>query len=185
MWFFFETFEAKTITRRLIFGILTGLTMGIYSTAWQGWWYIFDFIIGSMIAYILFLVVRMVLSRDIKKKGFMIIFTDLMADPESLISTLRALHARKHEVMIFHLLDPAERDLSFDGSIIFEDSETGELIKTEPAVIRNGYQKLFGARLNSFAHTFQNSGMDYLLLNTDTPFDKGLGSYLSWRGMFL
>lgn len=121
----------------------------------------------------------------LKKKGFVMVLSDLMSDPETVISTLRALHSLKHEVMVFQILDPAERDLNFDGPILFEDAETGELLKTEPEIIRRSYQQVVRDWLASFSQSFRSSGMDYQLLTTDTPFDKGLGSYLSWRGMYL
>jgi len=120
-----------------------------------------------------------------RKKSFIVVFSDLMAEPDEMISTLRALHARKNEVMVFQILDPAERDLSFHGPVIFEDAETGEKIRTEPDVIRETYQKYLKARLNIFSQAFRGYGMDYVVLTTDAPFDKGLGMYLSWRGVSL
>lgn len=121
----------------------------------------------------------------LKRKGIVMVFSDLMAEPEKVISTLRALHSQKHEVMVFHIMDPAEQNLSFEGPVLFEDSETGEILKTEPDVIRQNYQNIVKNWTTSLAHAFRQSGMDYLLLQTNTHFDKGLGSYLSWRGMFL
>lgn len=121
-------------------------------------------------------------GSHIKKRGFVIVLSDLMAQPDEVISALCALHARKHEVLIFQILDPAERDLPFNGPLLFEDMETGELLRTEADAIRDGYQKLVANKLAAFSQVFRSSGLDYHFLTTDTSFDKGLGAYLSWRG---
>jgi hypothetical protein len=68
---------------------------------------------------------------------------------------------------------------------LFEDLETAEQIKTEPAAIRRRYEAWVREKLASFSHMFRSAGVEYLVLTTDTPFDKGLGAYLSWRGNIL
>jgi len=123
------------------------------------------------------------LGTAMKKAGFVAIFSDLMAPSEPVINALRSIHARKHEVMIFQILDPAERELPYSGSVMFEDSETGEQLRTEPGAMREFYRRAVSERLTAFSHVFRGMGMDYLLLTSDTPFDRGLGAYLSWRGL--
>ncbi len=122
------------------------------------------------------------LGVPLKKRGFLVIFSDLLEDPDKVIHTLRALHAQKHEVLIFQILDPAEKDLPFEGPVLFEDLESKGRLKTDPEALRRAYQKLVEEKINAFTQVFRSSGMDYLCLTTDTPFDKGLGAFLSWRG---
>ena len=117
-----------------------------------------------------------------KKRGFVIVFSDLMANEEETMNMLRAFQARKNEVMIFQILDPAEKDLPFQGPTLFEDIETGETLRTDPEALREGYRTWVAERLANFSSTFRSAGMDYTVLTTDTPFDKGMGAYLSWRG---
>ncbi len=116
-----------------------------------------------------------------RKRSMLIVISDLMADSEKTVSTLLALHARKHEVIVLNVFDPAERDLPFSGPIVFEDVETGETLQSDPDVIRAAYQRLVQEKLATLAHVFRSAGLDYHFLTTDTPFDKGLGAYLSWR----
>jgi asparagine N-glycosylation enzyme membrane subunit Stt3 len=75
VWMFIEAIEAKTLTRRITFTLITGLFAGLFSFAWSGWWYIFDFIIVACICYVLFELVRnylthkhvgKIISNDIK-----------------------------------------------------------------------------------------------------------------------
>ena len=69
--------------------------------------------------------------------------------------------------------------MKHDESIL---REVAVALKTEPAAIRAQYRRHVSERISAFSHVFRGSGMDYVVLTTDTPFDKGLGAYLSWRG---
>ena len=129
------------------------------------------------------------LVRDLevtsRRRGFVAVFSDLMADPERVLSSLRLLHARKNEVLVFQVLDPAELDLPFNGPVLFEDMEDGTTLKTEPDTIRGAYRSWVKDHLASQSQAFRSLGVDYLMLTTDSPFDRGLGAYLSWRQVHL
>ena len=57
-WLFIEGFEAKNLKKQITLFGLTGLVVGIYSFAWGGWWYIFDFLIATVIVYLLFTLIK-------------------------------------------------------------------------------------------------------------------------------
>ncbi|MCB4755647.1 MAG: DUF58 domain-containing protein [Elusimicrobia bacterium] len=116
-----------------------------------------------------------------KKRSLLIILSDLLTDSDPVISVLRSLHARKHEVIVFHILDPAETTLPFEGPILFEDAETKDLLKTDPEAIRDAYRSIVKEKISTFSTVFRGAGMDYHFLTTDLPFDRGLGAYLAWR----
>jgi uncharacterized protein (DUF58 family) len=122
-------------------------------------------------------------ESPLKRRSFVIVFSDLMEDADAVASTLRTLHAQRHEVIVFHLLDPAEIDLPFEGPMVFKDLESGAELKTEPDVIRESYRRVVQKKLAEFSHRFRGGGLDYVLLPTDTPFIKGMGMYLSWRAL--
>ncbi len=67
-WAFIEAFEAKNNKKKLTLSIITGLLIGIYSRAWAGWWYIFDFAIGVMIAYLGYNIIKMIINKNKDKK---------------------------------------------------------------------------------------------------------------------
>ncbi len=121
------------------------------------------------------------LQQSTRKRGFVIVLSDLMTDEDKMISTLRMLSARKNEVLVFQILDPAEIDLPFEGPVLFEDMESGEQLKTEAGSIRTTYNAWVREKLSSIANVLRTSGIDSLTITTNTPFDKGLGAYLSWR----
>ncbi len=121
------------------------------------------------------------LGDHLKKRGLLMVFSDLMQDFSDVQSAFKALRSLKHDIMVFQILDPAERDLTLQGPILFEDMETGEKIKTEPEAIRRAYQEFVDKKIAEASHFFKGLGVEYLTLTTDTPFDKGMGAYLSWR----
>lgn len=121
------------------------------------------------------------LGRPLKKRSFAIVLSDLMENSDAVLSALRSLAARKHEVIVVQLADPAERDFPYEGPVIFTDMETGEKLETNADAIRSTYKAAFEARRQQFAQAFAGAGIDHLFLTTDTPFDKGLGAFLTWR----
>ncbi|MEM4260273.1 MAG: STT3 domain-containing protein [Candidatus Woesearchaeota archaeon] len=64
VWVFLEVFEAKSILKKVILTVLVGFFIGIFSFAWSGWWYVFDFIVGALIAYIAFIIIRSIYRKQ-------------------------------------------------------------------------------------------------------------------------
>lgn len=120
-------------------------------------------------------------SGALSHRSFIVVFSDLFQESDEVIHQLRTLHSQRHEVIVFHLLDPAEVDLPFQGSIRFKDMETGADLVTEPEVIRRAYREEVQKKLAQLSQTARGGGLDYVFVTTDTPFAKGVGAYLSWR----
>lgn len=57
-WLFIEAFEAKEIKKKIGFGIIGGILVGIYSRFWTGWWYVVDFIIATALIYAVYEIIR-------------------------------------------------------------------------------------------------------------------------------
>lgn len=121
------------------------------------------------------------IGSPLKKRSLVMVFSDLLEDEETVIQALRHLHSRRHDVIVFQIFDPAEKDLPFSGAVLFEDAETKETIRTEPDVLRERYKEIVKERLSVIAQTLRGSGIDYVFLTTDTPFQKGLMAYLTFR----
>jgi uncharacterized protein (DUF58 family) len=116
-----------------------------------------------------------------RRKSFLILISDLMMDPDAALAALRALAARKHELMVLQVLDPAELNLDFAGEIEFEDTETHARLLTDADALRAPYKAWVEQRLAQTAQSFRSAGVDYQMITTDTPFDQGLGAFLAWR----
>ncbi len=121
------------------------------------------------------------LAERIKRRGLIIVISDFLDDTKSVITALKHFRHRKNEVIAFHVLDDSEIDLDFPGDAVFADLETGERISTQASALKSAYKK----RVESFIHDLKSrcfeNDIDYSLLSTSTPFDKGLTAYLMRR----
>ena len=68
------------------------------------------------------------------------VLSDLMDDPRALLSGLKHFRHRKHEVIVFHIQDPRERDLEFGRETRFVDLESGASVTTEPWHVASDYR---------------------------------------------
>ncbi len=121
------------------------------------------------------------LAERIVRRGLVIVLSDLMDDPERLISGLRHFRHRKHEVIVFHILDPRERDLTFSRETRFVDLETGAQVATEPWHIAPDYRAEMDALVDRFRRECRDSLIDYVLVDTSQPFGDVLVNYLAKR----
>jgi len=121
------------------------------------------------------------MAERIKRRGLIILISDLFDDPDRVINGLKHFRHKKHEVIVFHVLDPKERTFAFPELAIFKDLETDEELMTSPWQIRKEYTERFKALVNKYTLQCRESLIDYVLLDTSIPFDYALFSYLSKR----
>jgi uncharacterized protein (DUF58 family) len=121
------------------------------------------------------------LAERIQRRGLIIILSDLMDDPDQVFSGLKHFRHNKHEVIVFHILDPLERSFDFGSAATFEDLETGEKMPTEPWHIRSDYRALMESFIQDYKRKCREHRIDYVLLETSEPFDHALLRYLSRR----
>ncbi len=117
----------------------------------------------------------------LKQHSLVMLFSDLLTDPDETISALARLRHGGHDVIVFHVMDEAEVNFPYDGPVQFEDSETGESISVDATGFREEYLQ----QLDEFRETFRagcsNLRIDYVPLDTSMPFDKALTEYLIGR----
>jgi uncharacterized protein (DUF58 family) len=121
------------------------------------------------------------MAERIKRRGLIIVISDLFDDPDLIINGLKHFRHKKHEVIVFHILDPKEKSFSFPKEAIFKDLETGEEILTSPWQIRKDYQQKIDSLVQRYTLECRESIIDYVLLDTSVPFDYALFSYLNKR----
>lgn len=119
--------------------------------------------------------------RNIKRRGLVVLISDLIDEPEQTLSTIRLLQSHRHDVIVFHVHDAAELEFPFEGATLFRDLETGEELEIDPASVRDGYRKRMQDICEFFQKGLTESGIDYQMLNTRTPYDKALAGYLGRR----
>jgi uncharacterized protein (DUF58 family) len=121
------------------------------------------------------------LAERIKRRALIIVLSDLLDDTDSVINGLKHFRHRNHEVIVFHLLDPREHDLAFDRETVFVDLESGARVSTEPWQIAKEYRAEIDARLERLQRECRENFIDYVCLDTETPFDVALSNYLAKR----
>jgi fructoselysine-6-P-deglycase FrlB-like protein len=115
------------------------------------------------------------------RTGIIVLVTDCYERPELLGRAVDALRMHGHDVIVFHVVDPAERDLPGDDDTTFEDAESGLLLPLKPADLRARYQALIGAHHTALQSRFTAAGADYVRLDTSEPLDRALHAYLDAR----
>ena len=121
------------------------------------------------------------LADKIKKRGLVILISDLLDDPEEVLSGLKHFLHRKHEVIVFHLMDSREKDLDFSLRTRFRDLETGEEITTEPWQIRTAYKRVVEKFQSTYRREMRKRNIDYVPIQTDQALDLALTHYLTKR----
>lgn len=117
----------------------------------------------------------------LRRRGLVILLSDLLVDPETTKNALRFLKHRGHEVLVFHLLDPGERELPPASEARFYDPETGEELQVSVADIRVDYREAVREALAEWERSLKPHGIDYVVLDTDQPLSGALRAYLHKR----
>lgn len=121
------------------------------------------------------------ISELLTRTGIAVFLSDWYAEPAAVRQALGSIRARGHDVIAFHLLDPAERAFPFDEAASFEDLETEERLPVVPAALRERYRSLYEAHLAALTDALGHGGVDYFPVATDVPLDRALYEYLSRR----
>tara|TARA_B100000809_G_C15094666_1_gene514559 strand:- start:404 stop:1303 length:900 start_codon:yes stop_codon:yes gene_type:complete len=121
------------------------------------------------------------MADRIKKRGLVILISDLFDDFDAIIGGLKHFRYNKQEVIVFHILDRQELNFNFNTRTRFKDMETGELVTTEPWQIRNSYKDLMLEFQDKYRKQCRKRLIDYIPLFTDQDLDIALSQYLRKR----
>jgi uncharacterized protein (DUF58 family) len=121
------------------------------------------------------------LAQMLTKRGMIVLISDLLTRVDRLDVDLGYLCAGGHDVVVFHMLDPAELSFDFDSPALFRDIETGRDLYVDPAAARKGYKRMLAGHLDNAKSTCRGLGVDYHLFPTDRPFDLALFDFLQHR----
>lgn len=123
---------------------------------------------------------KLIVQR-LTRRGVILLITDAHSGTESVIDGIRHLVARRHEVIVLHLLDADEVTFPFQALTSFRDLETNRQLMTDPLRLRKGYFE----RLEKFRAAIKDgcasAGADYRFLDTSEPIELVLRDYLLFR----
>lgn len=121
------------------------------------------------------------LAERFKKRGVVVVLSDMFDDVNRIVAGLKHLRHRRHEVIVFHVLDPAELDFPFRETTLFKGLEGLPDVLTEPYALRKAYQSEINAFLDEMKKGCRMIDIDYVPLRTDWDLDAALSSYLAAR----
>ncbi len=121
------------------------------------------------------------LAERFKMRGIVAIFSDMFDDPAKILAGLKHFRHRRHEVIVFHILDPAELEFPFRDPTLFKGLEGIPEVLVEPHALKQAYQ----AEIDNFREELRRgcraANIDYVPLRTDQSLDIPLSSYLASR----
>jgi len=120
-------------------------------------------------------------AETTKRRGLVILISDLLDDTGDIYQGLNHLKYLKHDVLIFHTMDHQELYLNYEGLIQFEDLESRAKIRTFPQSLRDAYRDNVSAFVDEIKKTAGASRIDYCLLDTSESLDRALIAFLAKR----
>lgn len=121
------------------------------------------------------------MAQTIAKRGLVIILSDLYDEPGAILKALQHFVYKRHQVVLFHLMDPAELDFPFTRITQFIDQETGQKLQVDPRYVRQAYVDEVKAFIERYRRECSDRNIEYLLTPTDTPYERMLLHFLARR----
>lgn len=121
------------------------------------------------------------LASRLKKRGVVVVLSDFFDDIPSLMAGLKHFRHRRHDVVLFQLLDPAELDFPFQGPTQFKGLEQFPEIQADPQMLRRAYQRELGEFRRQLEIGCRGQNIDYVLVRTNEPLDAVLSKFLATR----
>jgi uncharacterized protein (DUF58 family) len=121
------------------------------------------------------------LADRFKRRGLVILISDLYGDQETVDRALHHFRAKRHEVIVFHVLDQAEIEFPFRETATFVDLETGERLQVDPAYVRDDYRRQVAEFIARYRRICADCQIDYVQTDTSLPYDLLLSRYLAQR----
>jgi uncharacterized protein (DUF58 family) len=121
------------------------------------------------------------LVEAIRKRGLVVLISDLLDDPDRIIDGLKHFRYRGTDVVVFQVLDPYEINFPFERAARFRDLESEQEVVAVPAAVRDDYKARLDAMITNFRSVLGHNGIDYTLLDTSQPLEVALLAYLQTR----
>ena len=121
------------------------------------------------------------LAEHFGRRGMVVVISDFYEEPDEVLDAVSLIRYRGNDVILFHVLDPAEIDFTFDDASSFEDLESGDQLPVVPDALREQYRAMIREHIAALTAKAAAQRVDYNLLNTAMPLDYALFNYMSIR----
>ncbi len=124
------------------------------------------------------------LAATLKRRGLIILISDLLDQPQGVTKGLKQLRARGSEVIVFQIMDRDELEFPFKTPCLFEDMEADLKLQADPRAVRSGYLEALNSLMDRYRQACVSHQIDYALFDTSIGLDRALIRYLNWRQKF-
>ena len=121
------------------------------------------------------------IAEHFKRRSIVALISDLYEEPDEILEAIKPYRFLGNDIMVFHVLDPAELDFPYRDASRFQDLETGEEVPIVPESLLKQYRELIAAHIDALRTKFSEIRVDYTLINTARPLDDALFNYLANR----
>lgn len=121
------------------------------------------------------------IAEHFKRRSVVALISDLYEEPEDILEAIKPYRFLGNDIMVFHVLDPAELDFPYTDASRFQDLESGEEVPIVPESLRAQYRELITAHIDALRTKCSEIRVDYTLVNTSRPLDDALFNYLANR----
>jgi uncharacterized protein (DUF58 family) len=121
------------------------------------------------------------LAERLARRALVFILSDMFDEPDEILAGLRHLRHKRHEVVLWHILDSAELDFPFQEATLFRGMEQYPELLTDPRSLRQGYLAQVQAFVRELENGCRDQNIDYVSMRTETPLSVALSSYLAHR----
>jgi uncharacterized protein (DUF58 family) len=121
------------------------------------------------------------IARMTRARGIIVVISDLFDDEAAFEKGIQQIRFGGSEIIVFHVMDPAELEFPFDGTVEFIGLEGANRLKTNPQAIRKSYLASINAFRKRMQEVCDRAGCHYILANTKLPLGEMLSSYLAFR----
>lgn len=118
-------------------------------------------------------------AEELPRRGLVVLISDLMGDTAGALKAVRALVARRNEVLVVRVLDPDERDFPYEGPCLMEGLEGGEPLFLDAREAAPAYRAAFARQAEAYAGALRRAGLPYVVAETAGHWEKALARLLS------
>lgn len=121
------------------------------------------------------------LAERIKRRSLVFLLSDMFDEVPDILAGFKHLRHKRHEVVLWHILDGAELTFPFQEATLFRGLEQYPELLTDPRSLRESYLEQIEAFIKDLKRGCRDQNIDYVPLRTDTPLNVALSSYLAHR----
>lgn len=118
-------------------------------------------------------------ATELPRRGLVVLVSDLLGDTASTLKAVRALVARRHEVLVVRTLDPDEREFPYEGSCLMEGLEGGPPLFIDAREAASAYRAAFARQADAYSGSLRRAGFPYVVAQTSGHWEAALGRLLA------